>query len=552
MKRTLHLSCSELKFGKKIEADLEAGKRVAILCRTKKKALMYAKLFESLVDTVVFTGDSPDQQMKNFELVNNYLKEKQLVIFTSKVTVGSDIQIPWDRMYLDFRGQGCLARDALQMIGRFRRLADAPIQVLVDEVGCTFKGHVMDDAYEYLKTRRTVVAKYKHVLSSDVAFMEGKLQWAPDWLSKLFVLSKAEKTQDQRYILYSEAVQKGWDVIAVQGLQDTKRDLWLKDAADQVEEDKTAVLSRAFVEVDACPNLDAAIENRQALQQQHIAEEADRVFVTVGLIYKRYAGTLIRSELEYAMKHRAQIQGFATLTSEIFNSDDASRIVIRKAVQDLGRSSYIDHAKLFIVQANLIGECLALFGDAKIIDRFDELLPMATFIEHEETIIRNCDEYAVAGTKQKKDTTKAEFKPGECAASTLRRELWAVWGVDLKQVRKGKVKTVIGYQLKKNTKVESLALRSDYAKPYEKIRDILLDEPSVDDVARVLNRFILDERPVRAQENASQPVARESYFTVDLNGVDLGDFIPIHDPYPDLVVPPRSAIIRQQQINFST
>ena len=95
-------------------------------------------------------------------------------------------------------------------------------------------------------------------------------------------------------------------------------------------------------------------------------------------------------------------------------------------------------------------------------------------------------------------------------------------------------------------------MRSDYGKPNEKIRDALLNESSVDDVARVLNCFILDEGPVRAQENTSQPVAGESYFTVDVNDVDLSDFNPIHDPYPDLVAPHLSTIIRQQQINFTT
>ena len=105
------------------------------------------------------------------------------------------------------------------------------------------------------------MAKYKHVLSSDVAFHEGRLVWAPDWLSKLFVFSKAEKAQDQRYILYSEAVQKGWDVVVEGDDKDPFRDRTIKAAAAIVKGNKTEMLNQVFDEVAACRDLGGEIES---------------------------------------------------------------------------------------------------------------------------------------------------------------------------------------------------------------------------------------------------------------------------------------------------
>ena len=56
--------------------------------------------------TEIFTSETDDLKGKQFERINHFLADVQLLILTSKITVGADVQVPFDRVYVDFRGQG--------------------------------------------------------------------------------------------------------------------------------------------------------------------------------------------------------------------------------------------------------------------------------------------------------------------------------------------------------------------------------------------------------------------------------------------------------------
>ena len=134
------------------------GKKVALLCRTKASALVYAKKFENF-KTEIFTSETPDAKIKAFERINIFLQDVQLLIMTSKVTVGADIQVVYDNIFVDFKGDGCTARDILQMCGRFRQLNDTEIMCLTDK-NPTVKQNLEQHALDYLYSRKNLTEEY--------------------------------------------------------------------------------------------------------------------------------------------------------------------------------------------------------------------------------------------------------------------------------------------------------------------------------------------------------------------------------------------------------
>ena len=68
---------------------------------------------------------------------------------TSKVTSGADIQLMYDEIFVDFRGQGCTARNNLQMCGRFRELRNTTITFLVEK-DPEFKNNLERNSIDFL------------------------------------------------------------------------------------------------------------------------------------------------------------------------------------------------------------------------------------------------------------------------------------------------------------------------------------------------------------------------------------------------------------------
>ena len=146
---------ASFEFELEIESELMAGKRVGILCRTKNNARMYSEMFKSY-QQIVFSADTRDM---SFEDINSSLHGKQLVIMTSAVTVGADIQEPFDKVFIDFRGtrgHSCTARNVLQMTGRFRRLSCPCLCVLVSHDPELIPG-LEESVKQYILSRRNLV-----------------------------------------------------------------------------------------------------------------------------------------------------------------------------------------------------------------------------------------------------------------------------------------------------------------------------------------------------------------------------------------------------------
>ena len=90
IKRTISFTSDETLFTNEVKNALLSGKKVAIGCQSKKRALMWQEILRHLKNGLVFTSDTSDQEILLLRNINDALSKVQYVILTSKVTCGCD------------------------------------------------------------------------------------------------------------------------------------------------------------------------------------------------------------------------------------------------------------------------------------------------------------------------------------------------------------------------------------------------------------------------------------------------------------------------------
>ena len=110
-------------------AQLKAGKNIMCAFRSKTQMLHALEVLKGY-RALALHSKSDDAEVLKFRDINDHLDDIVLLGFTSKVTVGADIQKPFDNVYLfaDTFG-GCSARDMKQMMGRARNVVDPVVHV---------------------------------------------------------------------------------------------------------------------------------------------------------------------------------------------------------------------------------------------------------------------------------------------------------------------------------------------------------------------------------------------------------------------------------------
>ena len=114
--------------------------RIGILCRSAiKLQTIYQLLRDEFglrpdVDILAFCGDTSEQGMRRFVDIDRHLEGVRVLLFTSKVTVGADIQTQFSQLFIDASSYyGPCARDVFQMLGRFRQLRDSHIHIAIPQ-----------------------------------------------------------------------------------------------------------------------------------------------------------------------------------------------------------------------------------------------------------------------------------------------------------------------------------------------------------------------------------------------------------------------------------
>ena len=207
-------------FQNELQKDLDAGLKVVMMCRTRSQLEIRIKMIQQhrekrglpKIVVAAYTGNTLKQIMLNWQDIDKHLTKEsvQLLCYTSKVTVGSNINVKFDRQYIDCTGNGCSPRDIFQGSGRPRVLADTVIRVLLPEhVGS--EELTFTEALTRLQRLRVSKLEYVQVLR-ELDVVQGKLQYTPDYLTHVAAWALREKSLPFTKTFYKLAKAKnyGW------------------------------------------------------------------------------------------------------------------------------------------------------------------------------------------------------------------------------------------------------------------------------------------------------------------------------------------------------
>lgn len=243
--RTVHATPNDSAFIAEIMNCVERAcideKPIAICCRSRRRAndwktdIMQANPGARVE---LFTGHSHESQITKFLNIGDFFAQKKphVIIMTSVVTVGTDIQHQFQKVFVDFKTRsmaGASAQNVLQMIGRFRNVDDPTVELLYLKPP-SYNPNLHADLTNLMHDRRTTFTKeYCAIIASitgkspttvdlsPTTQLEGcvqedgtmTLKQTPNWYTSLFILEKVDQQQNQDFLFYANARKSGWRVI---------------------------------------------------------------------------------------------------------------------------------------------------------------------------------------------------------------------------------------------------------------------------------------------------------------------------------------------------
>ena len=268
MPRTVMLQSKE-KFMKKLETCIIAGHRIAVACRLKTDMQELAYHLRTLVQDksaiIEISRDTPDMPTENnptsmlmFRDINTHLETYriQVMLFTTKLTVGADITIPFHNFFYYggvSPGNGPNHRDAWQQCGRTRDLIDPTIYACLPKKISSNKSHGKSfnlgssTSYgEELRRLTQMQSTQKHLndiyIGSDPELVQGKLHFSPTSLMEIAAASEAENNEDFTSAFLELARQQNYKVELDDSvvLESEKRPEEMKKAKSVVKKQKDA------------------------------------------------------------------------------------------------------------------------------------------------------------------------------------------------------------------------------------------------------------------------------------------------------------------------
>jgi hypothetical protein len=178
-----------------LRQDIRDGKRVGVVSPLRQSVQYIDQLAQHEdVKVKYFHGLSDEsEKVVCWTDPDGEFDTTQVVVFNSAVTVGNDIQLPFDQLYvLADSARGCNFRQFTQMMGRFRRLKSVDVQMsffgdCVDYVPSLTDANLIErdkGALEYalqkmVSRRNELISHFTLKRDADGA------RWCPDWVLKV-------------------------------------------------------------------------------------------------------------------------------------------------------------------------------------------------------------------------------------------------------------------------------------------------------------------------------------------------------------------------------
>jgi hypothetical protein len=209
----------------RIKADLQAGKRLVIATGSRSKAERHILplLLEFGVAYKFYNSKCDDAILRDFESLEEAWSALDVVVFTSKVTVGADFSVRnhFDRIYAYASQNSVAPRTLLQMCGRCRYPVDEQIHVFIQTNQADTERTTLADINQRFTQHISTMNRYQAQifqmnagLNPDTNRIELKLM--PTWLSRVYAFNELERERaktNYRDELLRLASSKGYMVL---------------------------------------------------------------------------------------------------------------------------------------------------------------------------------------------------------------------------------------------------------------------------------------------------------------------------------------------------
>lgn len=439
--RNIKLSVNKDAFYTSILTEVNRPDRtdpMAVCVRTKREGNVIKDFIEKLTgkDVLFISSDTSDADAQTlFEDINQAVLDVDVVIITSKVCVGVDITTPVSQCFVDGTGNGCSARNIIQMIGRFRHLVDNDVPFLVSHTNAIYidEEELQLLSNTFFEERKYIIGgEYQTMLRRVPEFENGILHMAPDWVTQLFITCGTEQYRNFMMEIYRLSTLKQWSVQLIDDLEDEDipdeaqedHDEDIRTIKQDIKEAKEQFDEAIFDEVKV---LDACLVREQAKEKIRKSEQTVKVAATFecASILRHYQPRILTyDEYKIAKKYDCQIRNHHKMRL----SQDTQ---LKLAICTLGPWNDLTTTAFNLIHTKVIEMC-TIAGFVSPSD-YETSVDMSNLsvnqIESINTLSEECD-YA-ANRRRRKGAKKT---PAGC----IRTELKYLFGSTLKSKRSGR------------------------------------------------------------------------------------------------------------------
>ena len=281
-----------------IKAALTRGEKVGMVFRTRRQMKEFLKLdWLRAFRVMSFSSGDPDDHINKFRCIDDHLEEVDLLCFTSKVTVGADIQRVFHWVFVDATGfKGPTCRELLQMAGRFRNLINRILQITLSTTAPTFETELdsIVSKTNQLKQAVTHIDKFfskmhcevQTAVRCDMQILDnhGCFIHTPGLLMETYVISSVEGernlSEDFAALVIKKNIRVGADLVEVDDDAAVEMDKMIKEAKDKIKGEKEAMTASLCEQVlgmegEARQALADAISNEQRSRASKGEERAE-------------------------------------------------------------------------------------------------------------------------------------------------------------------------------------------------------------------------------------------------------------------------------------
>jgi hypothetical protein len=456
-------------------AAIQAGQKLGVPCRRAGDVRrLYAKLSRVIGDTTklkIYIGDSTPADKADWSRPNEVFANVQVVLFSSVVTVGCDVVIPFDSVWYYAGGSqaGACARESMQQVGRFRNVRDTTVRIYQ-------KSHALiaPDLNQELLLMYHRQRTMDRDLPPVVHFKKYATNaYTPNWATVNYTHQQSEQTASQylyRLIALVEKQGATFTWSTAPQLTATQADAPENDSevVGCPVPTKTERLKRAHEIVSAVlynpDEADDQLDESMRKVSNNTASQQDRDTVDAWYLMNSFTCELDLITFLDVVAHRWEIKMYAALIRDSADVRDKIRVEDEQDLLRHGNGAPGTDVSSIKCRPTLpwwqgVEALVKKLGFTGLLDH-ETRVPQAVFAAKADELIRDCASINLISKTHMRDRIDTEC-PWKAAKATVNRVLKSFCGITFKTQEVGRKKEVF-YLLKPDPFVATMAPQSKH------------------------------------------------------------------------------------------